>query len=74
MRSPGAGGQDLFESFDQQLDIFFGGRGTHQSDPEDFSGERSESAQNFDPVFFEQPLSHLQIVHAFGNAWRIQRP
>src|ERR1039458_3961266 len=57
-----------------ELHVFGGGTVAHGADAEALAGQRSETAGDLHAVFLEQKLANLGVVHARGNARRIERP
>src|ERR1035437_4459569 len=66
--------QGVGERLQNELHVFGGGAVAHGADAEDLAGQRSEAAGDLHAVFLQEKLADLGIVHAFGNARRVERP
>src|ERR1019366_10664900 len=62
------------ERLHDELHVFGGGTVAHGADAEDLAGQWSESAGDLHAVFLQQKLADLGVVHALGNARRVERP
>src|ERR1035438_6653523 len=62
------------ERLQDEFHVFGGGTVAHGADAEDLAGQRSEAAGDLHAVFLQQKLTDLGIVHARGNARRVERP
>ena len=62
------------ERLEDELHVFGGRTVAHGADAEDLACQGSEAAGDLHAVFLEEKLAHLGIVHALGNARRVERP
>ncbi|MBK7928241.1 MAG: diguanylate cyclase [Bryobacterales bacterium] len=68
------GAERGFHSVEQQEDVFLTRAGAHDADPEDFAGEGSKAAEDFDAVAVHEALADGHVGDAFGDAGGVQRP